>query len=104
MLEELQFGFPLLSVLIFLPFVGALLLWPQKDPDLLKKSTLGIAVLELILASLLLWRFIPDSAAMQFSERHEWIPPLGISYHLAVDGISILFVGLTAFLTVLIVL
>ena len=41
---------------------------------------------------------------MQFSERHEWIPPLGISYHLAVDGISILFVGLTAFLTVLIVL
>lgn len=104
MLEELQFGFPLLSVLIFLPFVGALLLWPQKDPDLLKKSTLGIAVLEFILAALLLWRFIPDSAAMQFSERHEWIPPLGISYHLAVDGISILFVGLTAFLTVLIVL
>ncbi len=104
MLEELQFGFPLLSVLIFLPFVGALLLWPQKDPDLLKKSALGIAVLEFILAALLLWRFIPDSAAMQFSERHEWIPPLGISYHLAVDGISILFVGLTAFLTVLIVL
>ena len=41
---------------------------------------------------------------MQFSERAEWIPALGISYHLAVDGISILFVGLTAFLTVMIVL
>jgi len=53
MLEELQFGFPLLSVLIFLPFVGALLLWTQKDPDLLKKSALGIAVLEFILAALL---------------------------------------------------
>ncbi|MDT7042262.1 NADH-quinone oxidoreductase subunit M [Candidatus Nitronereus thalassa] len=104
MLEELQFGFPLLSVLIFLPLIGAILLWPQKDPDLLKKSALGIAVLELILASLLLLRFVPDSAAMQFSERLSWIPPLGISYHLAVDGISILFVGLTAFLTVMIVL
>ena len=30
---------------------------------------------------------------MQFTERHEWIPFLGISYHLAVDGISVLFVG-----------
>ena len=104
MLEELQFGFPLLSVLIFLPFVGALLLWLQTDTDLLKKSALGITVLELIFSVLLLLRFVPDSAAMQFSERLEWIPALGISYHLAVDGISILFVGLTAFLIVLIVL
>jgi len=104
MLEELQFGFPLLTVLVFLPLVGALLLWPQRDADLLKRSALGIAALELILSALLLLRFVPESAAMQFSERAEWIPALGISYHLAVDGISILFVGLTAFLTVLIVL
>ena len=41
---------------------------------------------------------------MQFSERLNWIPALGISYHLAVDGISILFVGLSAFITVLIIL
>ena len=40
---------------------------------------------------------------MQFTERVQWIPALGISYHLAVDGISVLFVGLTAFLTVLVV-
>ena len=104
MQEELTFGFPILSVLIFLPLLGAILLWGQRDQDLLKKSALGIAVLELALSALLLMRFVPDSAAMQFSEHLNWIPPLGISYHLAVDGISVLFVGLTAFLTVLIVL
>lgn len=104
MLEELQFGFPLLTVLLFLPLLGAMILWPQRDSDLLKKSALGVAVLEFVLSVILLVRFIPESAAMQFSERAEWIPALGISYHLAVDGISILFVGLTTFLTVLIVL
>ena len=104
MIEELQFGFPLLSVLIFLPLIGAIILWLQKDPDLLKKSALGIAVFEFVLSVWLLLRFVPESAAMQFSERLNWIPPLGISYHLAVDGISILFVGLTAFLTVMIIL
>lgn len=104
MQEELTFGFPLLSLLLFLPLIGALVLWVQKDTDLIKKSTLGVAVSELVLAALLLLRFVPDSAAMQFSERLNWIPALGISYHLAVDGISVLFVGLTAFLTLLIVL
>ena len=87
MLEELQFGFPLLSVMIFLPLLGAIILWMQNDPDLLKKSALGIAVFELALSVLLLLRFVPESAAMQFSERMNWIPPLGISYHVAVDGI-----------------
>lgn len=104
MQEELTFGFPILSVLIFLPLLGAILLWGQRDQDLMKKSALGIAVLELALSALLLMRFVPDSAAMQFSEHANWIPALGINYHLAVDGISVLFVGLTAFLTVLILL
>ena len=47
---------------------------------------------------------VPDSAAMQFAEHARWLPALGIGYHLAVDGISVLFVGLTAFLTVLVVI
>ena len=104
MLEELQFGFPLLSVLLFLPLLGAVTLWVQRDADLMKKSALGVAVLELSLSIILMVRFIPESAAMQFSERLNWIPPLGISYHLAVDGISVAFVGLSAFITLLIIL
>lgn len=104
MQEELQFGFPILSFLIFFPFLGALVIWGFKDLDLLKKATLGIAGLELLVSALMLLRFVPETAAMQFSEHASWIPPLGISYHLAVDGVSVLFVGLTAFLTVLLVL
>ncbi len=104
MLQELTFGFPILTLLVFLPLGGALLIWLLGDRDLIKKLTLAIAVLEMGLAVVVLRGFVPDSAAMQFTEHLQWIPPLGISYHLAVDGISVLFVGLTAFLTILIVL
>lgn len=104
MLEELTFGIPILTLLLFLPFFGALVLWLQEEEDFIKNTALGVSVFELVLAGIVLVRFVPESPAMQFSERLPWIPPLGISYHLAVDGISVLFVGLTAFLTVLIVL
>ncbi len=104
MQEELQAGFPILTFLTFFPLLGAMAIWAMKDEDLIKKSALGIAVLELIVAAWLLLGFVPDTAAMQYAERYNWIPQLGISYHMAVDGISILFVGLTAFLFVLLVL
>ncbi len=104
MLEELTFGFPILSQLLFLPLAGALVLWLLEEEDQIRSTALAVAALELFLAMIVLFRFVPDSAAMQFSEKLQWIPPLGISYHLAVDGISVLFVGLTAFLTLLIIL
>lgn len=104
MLDELTFGFPILSLLIFFPLVGTMILWLIEDEDLLKSSALGISVLELIVSGIVLYHFQPDTAAMQFTERAAWIPPLGISYHLAVDGISVFFVALTALLTTLIIL
>ncbi|WP_447970209.1 complex I subunit 4 family protein [Nitrospira sp. M1] len=104
MQEELQAGFPILTFLTFFPLLGAIIIWAMKDQDLIKKSALGIVVLEFFVSAWLLMGFVPDTAAMQFSERYSWIPQLGISYHMAVDGISILFVGLTAFLSVLLVL
>lgn len=104
MLEELTFFFPILSVLLFLPFGGALAIWLLDDEDVIKNTALGVSILELFLSGVLLFRFVPDSAAMQFTERVPWIPPLGISYHLGVDGISVLFVGVTAFLMLLIVI
>ncbi|HXF93134.1 MAG TPA: NADH-quinone oxidoreductase subunit M [Nitrospiraceae bacterium] len=104
MLEEFSAGFPILSCLLFLPLLGAAALWWLEDEDLVKVTALAVSLLELALAVFVLLRFVPESPAMQFTERARWIPPLGISYHLAVDGISVLFVGLTAFLTVLIVI
>ncbi|MBH0202942.1 MAG: hypothetical protein HP496_11750 [Nitrospira sp.] len=103
MLEELTTGFPILSCILFLPVVGAAVLWLLDEEDMVRTSALMIALVELALSVFVLLRFVPESAAMQFTERVRWIPALGISYHLAVDGISVLFVGLTAFLTVLVV-
>ena len=44
-------------------------------------------------------QFDPASAEYQFVERHAWLPDFGISYHVGVDGISLLLVVLTTFLT-----
>lgn len=104
MLEELTAGFPILSCILFLPMAGAILLWLMEDEDLVRTSALAISLIELALTVFVLLRFVPESAAMQFAERVQWVPALGISYHLGVDGISVLFVGLTAFLTVLVVI
>lgn len=104
MQEELHFGFPILSFLTFFPLLGALVIWALNDRDLMRKAAFGFAGMEMLVASFMLFRFVPETAAMQFAERHEWIPFLGISYHLAVDGISVLFVGLAAFLSLLLVL
>jgi len=104
MLEQLDSTFPILSCLLFFPLAGAAVLWLFDDEDMVRTSALTIALVELALAIFVLMRFVPDSAAMQFVEHAQWVPALGISYHLAVDGISVLFVGLTAFLTVLVVI
>src|SRR5574341_706820 len=104
MLEEQASAFPTLSCILFLPVAGAAVLWLFDDEDMVRTSALTIALVELALSLFVLLRFVPDSAAMQFAEHVRWIPALGISYHLGVDGISVLFVGLTAFLTVLIVI
>jgi len=104
MLEQLESTFPILSCLLFFPLAGAAVLWFFDDEDMVRTSALTISLVELALAIFVLVRFVPDSAAMQFVEQVRWIPALGISYHLAVDGISVLFVGLTAFITVLVVI
>jgi len=104
MLEQLDSTFPILTCLLFFPLAGAAVLWLFDDEDMVRTSALTIALVELALAVFVLMRFVPDSPAMQFVEHVPWIPALGISYHLAVDGISVLFVGLTAFLTVLVVI
>jgi NADH-quinone oxidoreductase subunit M len=103
MLEELSSTFPILSCILFFPLVGAAVLWLFDDEDMVRTSALTISLVELAMTIFVLARFVPDSPAMQFAEHVRWIPALGISYHLAVDGISVLFVGLTAFLTVLVV-
>jgi len=101
-------AFPILTSLIALPIVGALLLLLLKDDEehagAIRRVALVVSVL-VFAESLLLWaRFNPGSADFQFVERHAWIPAFGIHYLVGVDGISLLLVVLTAFLTPLAIL
>jgi NADH-quinone oxidoreductase subunit M len=91
----------LLSLLVFLPTAGALvlLLFPESQPRAIRVFSLAVALAELA-ASLPLWtQFAPGRIGFQFVEKADWIPSLGISYSLGLDGISLLLVLLTTILT-----
>src|SRR5437773_1843739 len=95
--------FPILTSLIALPIAGAILLLFIRDDEhneaLIRKIALVVSVL-VFAETLLLWsRFNASSADFQFIERHAWIPDFGISYFVGVDGISLLLLVLTGFLT-----
>ncbi len=95
--------FPILTSLVALPVAGALLLLLVRDePEhegLVKNIALVVSGL-VFAETLLLWsRFDPASAGFQFIERHAWMPAFGVSYFVGVDGISLLLLVLTGFLT-----
>ena len=95
--------FPILTSLIALPILGSLALFFVRDDEqnagVLRRVALTVAVL-VFAETLLVWaRFDPASADFQFVERHAWIPAFGISYAVGVDGISLLLLVLTGFLT-----
>src|SRR6202035_4820597 len=78
-----------------------LLLVPDeaRHEALVHKVALIVSVL-VFAETVLLWaRFNPTTADFQFVERHAWIPSFGISYSVGVDGISLLLLVLTGFLT-----
>ena len=93
----------LLSLVIFLPLVGGfvLLLLPKSATQGIKIIALTASVLAFIASLPLFFRFEISNPDMQFVEKHTWLPDLGITYQLGIDGISLFLVLLTTFLTVL---
>jgi len=89
---------PILSIVIFLPVLGAVLVPFLRGDNAVRWFTLGILVADFLIASGLLVSFDSSTADMQFRENLEWVPSLGIGYKLGVDGVSVLFVFLTALL------
>ena len=89
---------PILSLVVFLPAVGAGVLLFVRDDAAVRWTALVFAVADSLLTIPLLLAFDTTTYAMQFRETVAWVPALGISYSLGVDGISVLFVFLTAFL------
>ncbi len=103
-------GFPILSLTTFLPIVGVLLIviLPRRDPALTARNARWIALwtsLVTFVLSLFIWSgFDPATAEFQFVEQADWLPTFNITYHMGVDGISLFFVLLSTFLTVLCIL
>jgi len=96
-----QLDFPLLSLLIFLPVLGAFLLLFIKNAMAARWVALVVSIIELGLCVPLLLNFDSSMAHMQFGESMPWIAAWNINYRIGVDGISILFVALAALLTVI---
>ncbi|MFG6469132.1 NADH-quinone oxidoreductase subunit M [Roseateles sp. BYS87W] len=97
----------LLSLAIFLPIVcGALLLALGRDEQAgsVRWMALTAAVASFLVTLPLITGFDTTTAAMQFVENQAWIERFNIRYHLGVDGISMWFVPLTAFITVIVVI
>ncbi|MDA8082540.1 MAG: NADH-quinone oxidoreductase subunit M [Nitrospiraceae bacterium] len=99
-------GFPILSSLIFLPVIGAvvLLLLNRTNENLIKWVALLFSVGTFLVSLPLFSTFDKTTHAMQFVERHAWIPSWNINYYLGLDGISILFVLLSTLVAILCVL
>ena len=101
--------FPILTLLLAIPLVGVLLIVIQRsnDEELVKRNVrhaaLWATLAELIVALILWFDFDPYVADFQFVEKTAWIGD-SFAYHLGVDGISILFIVLTAFLMPLCIL
>ena len=102
-------GFPLLSLLTFLPLVGAVVIMCVRGDEATVASNARWAALWtslIVLAlSLVLWfRFDTSEPGFQFVENADWLPEWKISYRMGVDGISVLFVLLSTVLTPICVL
>ena len=96
--------FPLLSLMTFLPIAGVLIiLLIRGEQEVVDQNTKHMALYSSLFtfafALFMYTRFDGSSAEFQFVEQSSWLKPLGINYHMGVDGISMYFVMLSAFLT-----
>ena len=97
-------GFPILSLLTWLPLVGGLFIMTVRGEEAVVASNARWAALWTSLIvfaiSLVLWvKFDTSDPGFQFKESLSWMPEFGVGYRMGVDGISVLFVLLSTALT-----
>src|SRR6266436_1669742 len=91
---------PLVTLVTFLPGAAglALLLLPRRAAGVLRPASLVVTIITFVLSLPLYFGFDGDAIGYQFEESRRWMPTLGVTYHVGVDGISLLLVLLTTFL------
>jgi len=100
-------SFPILSVIVFLPIVSgaALFFFPRDRHQLVYRFALAVGSITFLLSALVYFSFDVGGAQYQFIEHYDWLPKLGISYYVGVDGISaplVLLTGIVIFTGVII--
>ena len=90
---------PILSIVIALPVLGAIAIGAIKNIGLAKRIALLVAGLELIATLVVVQWFDSANGDFQLVERHAWIPSLNIDFLIGIDGISVLFLPMSALLT-----
>src|SRR3990172_197216 len=90
----------ILTIVMFFPLAGAilLLLLPKDSKDLIRLLANVIGFVGFLISLPLVMWFDADIGDFQFVEKAEWIPSIGASYSLGIDGISLLLVMLTTVL------
>jgi NADH-quinone oxidoreductase subunit M len=101
-----QIGFPILSVITYLPIVGVVvaLLFGKNRPLVYKVAALATTLGAFVLSAIMLLRFHPSLPGMQFGEDFTWIGRLNIHYGFGVDGIAALLIFLTELLGVIVII
>ncbi|AUS98955.1 NAD(P)H-quinone oxidoreductase subunit 4 [Nostoc sp. CENA543] len=97
-------GFPWLTAIILLPLVASLAIpvLPDKDGKLVRWYALGVGIADFVLMCYAFWtNYDTNSATFQLAEKYAWIPQLGFSWAVSVDGISMPLVLLAGFVTTL---
>ncbi|TMQ60424.1 MAG: NADH-quinone oxidoreductase subunit M [Candidatus Eisenbacteria bacterium] len=94
-------GVPILTFLTFFPTVGALLilLLPSSKPRTVRVTAFLVSLFTFAASIPLFTLFDSTQRGMQFTEQSAWVPDLGITYHMGLDGISMLLILLTTLLT-----
>ncbi|MBU1626880.1 NADH-quinone oxidoreductase subunit M, partial [bacterium] len=110
MVEEIscfgQIGFPVLSVIAYIPLLGAIILlfFKKTQENAVRWFANIVAIIDFLFSLLIIPGFIKDHHCIQFVEKIPWIQSLGIQYYFGIDGISVLLILLTTFLGVLAIL
>ncbi len=100
-----MFDAAVLNLVLFLPLfgVGLLLASPTGHHDFTRRLSLGVMIVQFVLAAWLYARFDSGVAGLQFETRLPWIEAWGVYYQIGLDGYNVLLVMLTAFLGPLVV-
>lgn len=101
-----EFGFPFLSLILFLPLLGGILLLLMKKAkdDTIRTLAVSISIIDFALSVVVFLVFNSTAKEPQFVEKLSWIPAINAEYYIGVDGLSLLLILLTTFLTPLCVL